>query len=114
MIIVHEFKSVIENFMTQYDGLEAKTLAEISAFNKGQRVKRSISTINVDPSECKWKMKKEEWNFHKYLLAGDMNVMIAKAEKRRRDEGKETAFYVGILKSSRRDLTPSRGGRASR
>jgi hypothetical protein len=39
MIIVHEFKSVIEDFMTQYDGLEAKMLADIIAFSKEQRVK---------------------------------------------------------------------------
>lgn len=37
----------------------------------------------------------KEWNFDKYLPAAHMNVMIAKAEKRRRDEGKETAFLHG-------------------
>jgi hypothetical protein len=39
----------------------------------------------------------KEWNFNKNLPATSMNIMIAKAEKRRREEGKETMFRHGDL-----------------
>jgi hypothetical protein len=38
-------------------------------------------------------MKLKEWRFDKYLSTKDMNVIIAKGEKRSRDEGKDTIFF---------------------
>ncbi len=37
-------------------------------------------------------MKLKEWNFEKYLNRRDMSTLVAKAKKRKRDEGKETIF----------------------
>ena len=42
-------------------------------------------------------MKLKECGFVKYLLAADMNILIAKAAKRRREEGEETAFFHGSV-----------------
>ncbi len=44
-------------------------------------------------SQRKWKMKLKEWNFEKNLSEEDKKIMIAKREKRLRDEGKETTFF---------------------
>jgi hypothetical protein len=46
-------------------------------------------------SERKWKAKLKEWNFDKNISAPDMNVLVAKAEKRLHEEGKETVFFMG-------------------
>jgi phosphotransacetylase len=43
----------------------------------------------------KWKEKLKEWRFDKYISASDMDIVVAKAAKRSRDEGKETIFFVG-------------------
>jgi len=43
----------------------------------------------------KWKMKLKEWNFEKHLSKTDMAVIVAKSEKRLREEGKQTAFFHG-------------------
>ena len=44
-------------------------------------------------SERKWKEKLKEWSFEKYLPADSMKVIVAKANKRKLDEGKETVFF---------------------
>ena len=44
-------------------------------------------------SERKWKEKLKEWGFEKYLSANSMKVIVAKSDKRKLDEGKETVFY---------------------
>jgi hypothetical protein len=46
-------------------------------------------------SERKWKEKLKEWNFDKNISAIDMSVIVAKAEKRLHEEGKETVFFMG-------------------
>jgi hypothetical protein len=46
-------------------------------------------------SERKWKEKLKEWNFDKKISARDMNILVAKAEKRVREDGKETTFFHG-------------------
>ncbi|KAL2060740.1 hypothetical protein VTL71DRAFT_9382 [Oculimacula yallundae] len=46
-------------------------------------------------SPRKWKMKLKEWNFEKYFPATIMSFAVAKTEKRKNDEGKETIFYHG-------------------
>ncbi|CZR56273.1 uncharacterized protein PAC_06161 [Phialocephala subalpina] len=43
----------------------------------------------------KWKMQTKEWGFDKNLSKNDMAILVAKAEKRKRDDGKETKFYNG-------------------
>ncbi|KAE8449299.1 hypothetical protein EG329_008200 [Mollisiaceae sp. DMI_Dod_QoI] len=48
---------------------------------------------NFTASQRKWKMKLKEWNFEKNLSEEDKKIMIAKREKRLRDEGKETTFF---------------------
>jgi hypothetical protein len=37
----------------------------------------------------------EEWRFEKNIWATDMSIIVAKAEKRGREEGKETVFFHG-------------------
>ncbi|PBP22199.1 hypothetical protein BUE80_DR006984 [Diplocarpon rosae] len=46
-------------------------------------------------SPRKWKMKLKEWNFEKYFPSAIMSFAVAKREKRKNDEGKETIFYHG-------------------
>jgi hypothetical protein len=40
-------------------------------------------------------MKLKDWNSEKYVLASQMRILIAKAEKRAREEYKETVFFNG-------------------
>jgi hypothetical protein len=40
-------------------------------------------------------MKLKEWGYDKYLSTTEMQIVIAKAEKRAREEGKETMFFHG-------------------
>jgi len=37
-------------------------------------------------------MKLKEWGYEKHLTTGEMKVIVAKAEKRFREEGKDTVF----------------------
>ncbi|CZS97693.1 uncharacterized protein RAG0_06645 [Rhynchosporium agropyri] len=46
-------------------------------------------------SPRKWKMKLKEWNFEKYFPATIMSFAVAKTEKRKVDEGKDTVFFHG-------------------
>jgi hypothetical protein len=46
-------------------------------------------------SERKWKEKLKEWKFDKNISATNMSIVVAKAEKRAREEGKETVFFHG-------------------
>lgn len=39
-------------------------------------------------------MQIKEWNFEKNLSKSDMAILVSKAEKRAREEGKETVFYT--------------------
>jgi hypothetical protein len=43
-------------------------------------------------SERGWKAKLKEWQFEKYLSTAEMKVLLAKGQKRLRDEGKKTTF----------------------
>lgn len=45
-------------------------------------------------------MQLKEWGFEKYLPASQMKIVVAKAEKRARDEGKETIFFNGQFQIS--------------
>jgi hypothetical protein len=45
--------------------------------------------------EQKWKNKLKEWYFEKNQSKEDMQIIVAKAEKRAREEGKETVFFQG-------------------
>jgi hypothetical protein len=38
-------------------------------------------------------MKLKEWGFDKHLTEKETKIVVAKAEKRARDEGKDTVFY---------------------
>jgi hypothetical protein len=51
--------------------------------------------LTYDHSERKWKEKLKEWKFDKNISATDMSVLVAKAGKRMRDEGKRTVFFLG-------------------
>jgi hypothetical protein len=51
--------------------------------------------LTYDHSERKWKEKLKEWKFDKNISATDMGVLVAKAGKRMRDEGKMTVFFLG-------------------
>jgi hypothetical protein len=44
-------------------------------------------------SERKWKEKLKGWKFEKNMTANDMSALVAKHEKPKRDEGKETKFF---------------------
>jgi hypothetical protein len=37
----------------------------------------------------------KEWKFDKKISATDMRIIVAKAEKRARDDGKDTTFFHG-------------------
>jgi len=50
---------------------------------------------NRKTSVRKWKEKLKEWKFEKNVSASDMTIVLAKAEKRAREEGKETAIFHG-------------------
>ena len=39
--------------------------------------------------------KLKKWKFDKNRSASDMNIILSKAEKRVREEGKETVFFHG-------------------
>lgn len=45
-------------------------------------------------SERKWKEKLKDWSFQKYLPPDSMLVIVAKADKRKLHEGKETVFFL--------------------
>ncbi|PVH83906.1 hypothetical protein DL98DRAFT_569298 [Cadophora sp. DSE1049] len=49
-------------------------------------------------SPRKWKMKLKEWNFEKYFPSAIMSFAVAKTEKRKNEEGKDTIFYHGDSK----------------
>jgi uncharacterized protein (DUF427 family) len=55
-------------------------------------------------SERKWKEKLKEWHFDKNISATDMGTLVAKAEKRLYEEGKETVFYLGMSQITRERL----------
>ncbi|KAF8853928.1 hypothetical protein BDZ45DRAFT_748090 [Acephala macrosclerotiorum] len=49
-------------------------------------------------SPRKWKDKLKQWNFEKNLSEKDTKILVAKAEKRAREEGKETEFlHHGVV-----------------
>ena len=53
-------------------------------------------SLTLQPiSERKYKEKIKEWRFDKYVDSNEMNFIVAKGQKRRRDEGKETVFFRG-------------------
>ena len=59
--------------------------------------------LTFEYSERKWKEKLKEWGFEKHISATDMSIIVAKAEKRVREEGKETVFFHG-----QSEITPQR------
>jgi hypothetical protein len=52
-----------------------------------------VMRLKSEDSERKWKEKLKEWKFEKNIPANDMSFIVAKAEKRAREEGKETIFF---------------------
>ncbi|KAH8588572.1 ankyrin repeat-containing domain protein [Bisporella sp. PMI_857] len=44
-------------------------------------------------SKRTWKSKLKEWAYEKNLTSNDMKIISAKADKRKRDDGKDTVFY---------------------
>ncbi|KAE9382026.1 hypothetical protein N431DRAFT_322170, partial [Stipitochalara longipes BDJ] len=61
-----------------------------------QNTKRLIEESHGSVASVrKWKEKLKEWNFDKNISASDMSIIVSKAEKRAREEGKETAFFHG-------------------
>lgn len=45
----------------------------------------------------KWKMKLDEWGYQKYLSEQDVTILIAKADRRAKHEGKDTACLLNGL-----------------
>jgi ribosomal protein L2 len=56
-----------------------------------------VCDVQLKPlsSERKWKEKLKEWKFDKNISSNDMSAIVLKAEKRAREEGKETIFFHG-------------------
>ncbi len=50
-----------------------------------------MRTYSVSPR--KWKEKLKEWNFEKNLTKNEMKIVVAKAERRITEEGKDTIFF---------------------
>ncbi|TVY81805.1 hypothetical protein LSUE1_G004926 [Lachnellula suecica] len=46
-------------------------------------------------SERKWKDKFKEWKFDNNISARGMNIVLVKADKRAKDEGKDTIIFHG-------------------
>ncbi|KUJ07828.1 uncharacterized protein LY89DRAFT_789494 [Mollisia scopiformis] len=65
--------------------------------SEGHTLQATIAEIeqkySFKASLRKWKMQIKEWHFDKNLTKNDMAILVAKAQKRARDEGKETIFY---------------------
>jgi hypothetical protein len=61
----------------------------------GTSLSASLLWTNAFCSVRKWKMQLKAWNFDKNVSAMDMGIVAAKAEKRAREEGKETIFFHG-------------------
>ncbi|KAH8780621.1 hypothetical protein F5882DRAFT_500542 [Hyaloscypha sp. PMI_1271] len=57
-----------------------------------------------EASERKWKDKLKEWNFDKNISSHDMSIIVAKSDKRARDEGKETVFFHGETQITRQRI----------
>jgi len=49
-------------------------------------------------------MKLKEWKFDKNVPSKDMGFVVAKAEKRAREEGKETEFFFGQTSISNKKI----------
>jgi hypothetical protein len=52
-----------------------------------------FALTNMLVSRRKWKAKLKDWGFDKHLSERDMKFVVAKAEKRSMEEGKETEFF---------------------
>lgn len=60
--------------------------------NLSFRVSLNILTLDLS-RQRKWKEKLREWNFDKNLTKREMKIVVAKAEKRALEDGKETIFF---------------------
>jgi hypothetical protein len=76
-----------------------RTIEESHGFKARSGFETSLSVsllwTNAFCSVRKWKMQLKAWNFDKNVSATDMGIVAAKAEKRAREEGKETIFFHG-------------------
>ncbi|KAE9362874.1 hypothetical protein N431DRAFT_475704 [Stipitochalara longipes BDJ] len=65
----------------------------------------------AEDSERKWKMKLKDWGFEKYISSSSMKFIVAKVEKRAREEEKDTVFLHHKLEvaSSRIKLFKKKG-----
>ncbi|KUJ17346.1 uncharacterized protein LY89DRAFT_51488 [Mollisia scopiformis] len=68
------------------------------------------STHHFKASVRKWKMRLKEWNFEKNIPSKEMGFMVEKAEKRKREEGKETKFMRNGFQVPLQRLDYSRNG----
>lgn len=59
-------------------------------------------------STRKWKEKIKEWKLEKNVPSSDMSFIVAKAEKRKSEEGKETTFYRGGILVDRTKIEQSK------
>ncbi|PMD60667.1 uncharacterized protein K444DRAFT_387287, partial [Hyaloscypha bicolor E] len=71
-------------------------------------LQNTMSTIfeqhGFEASERKWKDKLKEWNFDKNISSRDMSIVVAKSDKRARDNGKETVFFHGETQITRQRI----------
>jgi hypothetical protein len=62
--------------------------------DEDKTLKETMMLVGLTASERKWKEKLKEWGFQKNLPASDMAILVSKREKRLRDDGKDTTFYL--------------------
>lgn len=61
-------------------------------------VKRPVLRLAVSASIRQYKVKIKEWGLEKYIKAADMQVLLAKRDRRARDRGVGTVFVVKGVK----------------
>lgn len=75
--------------------LLAKTLVSKPGTKHKYVMLHISNSLTYTTSERKWKTKLKEWRFDKKISTTDMSIVVAKAGKRAREEGKDTIFFHG-------------------
>lgn len=95
-LYIEENKTLPEtiSIIEERHGLKARQVPLSLPYSHALFELKCVLTSRAIFSLRKWKGKvKNEWRFEKNVSAKDMQVLVAKAEKRARDEGKETVFW---------------------
>jgi Clr5 domain len=62
--------------------------------DEDKTLRETMQEVGLKASERKWKEKLKEWGFQKNIPASDMAILVSKSQKRLREEGKDTIFYL--------------------